>query len=132
MKSLNLIIVFLALFIFTSCSSDGEKNTIEQINVTEAQARAEKGVLFVDVRSEMEIKELAYDVKNIVHIPLGTLEDNLDKVAEDKEVILVCRSGGRSNKAATILLKNGYSKVANMEGGIMAWSKEGFPTHKGE
>ena len=54
----------------------------------------------------------------------------MDKISKDKEVILVCRSGGRSNKAATILSKKGYTKVSNMEGGIMAWSEAGFATVK--
>jgi len=129
MKNLNLVIIFLSAFILASCSSNTQ-TAVEQINVREAQARAEKGVLFVDVRTEDEVKELACDVKNIVYIPLATLEANLDKITKDKEVILVCRSGVRSNQAASLLIKNAYTKIANMEGGIMAWSEAGFATLK--
>lgn len=129
MKSLNLVVIFLLAFVVASCSSDAQ-TAVEQINVAEAQIRADKGVLFVDVRTDGEVKELAYDVKNIIHIPLATLEANLDKISKDTEIITVCRSGGRSNKAASLLIKKGYTKVANMEGGIMDWEAKGFATLK--
>jgi adenylyltransferase/sulfurtransferase len=43
---------------------------------------------------------------------------------KDSEVVVMCRSGGRSGKAVEFLEKEGFSNISNLKGGITAWSKE--------
>jgi sulfur-carrier protein adenylyltransferase/sulfurtransferase len=72
----------------------------------------------IDVREEYEYQE-----RNIggILIPLGQLEDNLDKIKRDIPSVIVCRSGVRSMHAVKILQKNNYTDVYNLKGGLIKY-----------
>lgn len=65
---------------------------------------------------------------NIINIPLTEFEERYTEIPKDKEVVIVCRSGGRSLRAAGFLVNHGYDKVVNMQHGIIRWTQKGFPT----
>ncbi len=76
----------------------------------------------IDVREEHE-----YEMANLGGelIPLGTILDSSDRISHDKPVIIYCRSGARSAAAVKELESRfGFSNLANLKGGIMAWSNE--------
>ncbi|QTC42764.1 rhodanese-like domain-containing protein [Bacillus sp. V3] len=75
----------------------------------------------IDVREEDEVA--AGMIPDAKHIPLGSIESRMDELDKSKEYIMVCRSGGRSGRAAQILENQGF-KVINMTGGMMAWEGE--------
>jgi len=102
-----------------------------EVTADEALALSKEGALLIDVREADELAEKSYDVSNIKHIPLGELETRLSEVPKDKQVVVVCRSGGRSGKAQELLQANGFKNIANMEGGMNAWSEKGLPTLTG-
>jgi len=102
-----------------------------EITIDEALALSKKGVLIIDVREPDELAEISYDVSNIKNIPLGELEARLSEVPKDKQIIVVCRSGKRSGNAYGILKQNGFTNMANMQGGVLAWQEKGFPTTAG-
>ena len=60
-------------------------------------------------------------------IPLGELSDRLDEIEDLKEVELIvhCRSGARSGRAKEYLESEGFSKVRNLIGGMLAWQAAG-------
>lgn len=101
------------------------------ITVDEAFALSKRGALIIDVREPDELKEIAYDVKDIKNIPLGELETRLTEVPKDKQVIVVCKRGGRSSKAYELLKRKGFVNISNMEGGMDAWSEKSLPTITG-
>lgn len=103
---------------------------VNEICPTTTQEWVARGALLVDVREVEEVEELAYDVPNIINIPLSEFEDRYTEVPTDKEVVVVCRGGVRSLRAAGFLINHGYNpeKVVNMEHGIIRWVKRGFPT----
>lgn len=80
----------------------------------------------LDVREHHEA-----DVFNIGAklIPLGSLPFALDELADlkDKEIVVHCRSGARSANAKAFLMQNGFTKVSNLLGGMLAW-QENFET----
>ncbi|GGM99846.1 hypothetical protein GCM10010967_37340 [Dyadobacter beijingensis] len=92
------------------------------ITVEELKERLEKGedLHFYDVREEHEYEE---DNLGAVLIPLGELPDHLDELEplKDEEIIIHCRSGARSGKAARYLESQGFSNVRNVLGGILAY-----------
>lgn len=92
------------------------------ITVEELKERLEKGedLHFYDVREEHEYEE---DNLGAVLIPLGELPDHLDELEalKDEEIIIHCRSGARSGKAARYLESQGFSNVRNVTGGILAY-----------
>lgn len=65
-----------------------------------------------------------------VLIPMQETPARLEEIPRDKEIVVYCRSGGRSQKVAEFLLSNGYERVANLTGGILKWSDDVDPTVK--
>ena len=101
--------------------------TIEN-SPTAAYKKVAEGALLIDVREKDEVVKLAFDMPNILYIPLTELEHQYMELPKDKELIIVCRGGVRSLRAALFLIENGYTKVLSMQDGILGWSKNGFPT----
>lgn len=115
----------------TDTLSANFKSPKADLTAEEAFTLSKQGALIIDVREPDELAEQAYGVKNIKNIPLGELEVRLSEVPKDKQVIVVCKRGGRSFQAFELLRNRGYENVANMEGGIDAWQEKGLPTIKG-
>jgi rhodanese-related sulfurtransferase len=104
------------------------QNLVKEICPTTTQEWIQKGALLGDVREKDEVAELSYDVPNILNIPLSEFEARYTEIPMDKDVVMVCRSGGRSLRAAGFLKNHGYSKVLNMHHGLLGWLVKGFPT----
>lgn len=84
--------------------------------------------LLLDVRNlhEWDIVNLAdYDARLI---PLGQLPQRLDEIDRTREIVVHCKSGGRSKKAQDILQDSGFTKVSNLVGGILRWADEVDPS----
>jgi len=91
-----------------------------------------ENALVLDVRTEQEYEQ--GHILDSLNIPLGLLDQNIKQLGEDRErpILVVCRSGQRSARAAGILKKHGFNHIYNLAGGLMAWEKEGLPLHKGK
>ena len=90
--------------------------------ITTAQLKTElksKDKQFVDVRTPMEFK--GNHIKQFKNIPLNTLKAEAKNLSKEKEVIVICQSGMRSNAAVKQLKKLGFSNVTNVKGGMNAW-----------
>ncbi len=103
---------------------------VNEICPSAVQAWIKKGAMLVDVREKNEVTQLAFGVPSIVNIPLSELENRYKELPQDKILIMVCRSGGRSLQAATFLLEHGYNelRVMNMKHGMIRWAQKDFPT----
>ena len=101
---------------------------VTEICPTKTQVLVKNGALLVDVRENDEVAQLAYDVPNILHIPLTQFEERFTEIPKDRDVVMVCKSGGRSLRAAGFLVYHGYNNVVNMKHGMIRWAQKGFPT----
>ena len=101
---------------------------VKEICPTTTQLWVKKGALLVDVREANEVNQLAFDVPHLLHIPLSEFEERFTEIPKDTNVVMVCKSGGRSLRAAGFLVNHGYDKVVNMQYGIIRWAQKGFPT----
>ncbi len=103
------------------------KNGIPQITATELKQRmdAGEGLFILDVREPFE-----YQIANIGGklIPMNQVPQRLDEIDRDREIVVHCKAGGRSQRVAEFLKQAGYPNVANMAGGILAWSSEVDPS----
>jgi adenylyltransferase/sulfurtransferase len=103
------------------------KNGIPQMTVKELKQKLDAGdnVLVLDVREPYE-----YQIANIGGklIPQNDVPQRLAEIDRDREVVVHCRTGGRSQRVAEFLKQSGYSNVANLAGGIHAWSDEIDPS----
>jgi len=82
----------------------------------------------LDVRTQEEYEEGF--IENSILIPVLELEERLLEIPKDKPVIVYCRSGNRSAKAADILVKNNFNPVYNMLGGITDWIERSYSVSK--
>ncbi|MEQ9186521.1 MAG: rhodanese-like domain-containing protein [Cryomorphaceae bacterium] len=100
---------------------------MKEISVQELKAKLDSGadIQVIDVR---EINEYEYCNIGAQHIPMGEIMQNLDQLSQKKEVIIHCKSGGRSSAIVNALMSRGFSNVTNLRGGILAWSAEIDPS----
>lgn len=99
------------------------KNGIPQITVKQFKQRRDAGeeIFLLDVREPYE-----YQIAQIggTLIPQNDVPNRLAEIPRDREIVVQCRSGARSQRIAEYLKQSGYANVANLAGGILAWSDE--------
>ena len=102
------------------------QNGIPQITPLELKRRLDAGenVFVLDVREPHE-----YQIVNIGAplIPLGDLPNRLNELDRDREIVIHCKTGGRSQRAAELLQKSGFKNVVNLAGGITGWATDVDP-----
>ena len=76
-----------------------------------------KGALLLDVRQPLEL--VVESVPGAINIPLGQLRARLDELPRDREILIICRSGGRAYFATRILLQNGF-RARTLSGGMLS------------
>ena len=96
-----------------------------EISVKEAAEMRDDGAFILDVREQSEWDE--FHIPGATLIPLGQLASRVDELPEDQEIVVVCRSGNRSQEGRDILLDAGFDKVTSMAGGVNEWRAEGHP-----
>lgn len=79
----------------------------------------QKDMQFVDVRTPGEYK--SRHIPGFKNIPLNEISAKASQLSKEKEVIVMCQSGMRSNQASKQLKKLGFQKVTNVKGGMSAW-----------
>ena len=99
------------------------KNGVPQLSVKDLKKRIDAGedVFILDVREPYE-----YQIAQIGGklIPQNDIPQRLAEIPRDREIVVQCRSGARSQKIAEFLKLSGYQQVVNLAGGILAWSDE--------
>jgi rhodanese-related sulfurtransferase len=120
------ILALVALVVYLIASSAGGTGTsalAREISVDEAHKMYQGGTFVLDVRTQEEWDE--YHVPNTTLIPLDQLPNRLSEVPKDKEIVVICRSGNRSQQGRDILLNAGY-KATSMAGGVKEWYAKGY------
>ena len=96
---------------------------MQQISVTELKSKmdANEDFLLLDVREPFEYQEYNIGAKLIPLI--GIMSGNTDEISEwkEKEVVVHCKSGGRSSNACMALEAQGFKNVKNLQGGMIEW-----------
>ncbi|HQR91837.1 MAG: sulfurtransferase [Bacteroidetes bacterium 24-39-8] len=107
-----------------------KQSNMVEICPTTTRVWIKRGAILVDVREKSEVAELAFDVPNLIQIPLTELEDRYLELPLDQEMVIACRAGGKSLLATSFLINHGYdpTKVVNMKHGMVRWAQKGFPT----
>jgi phage shock protein E len=95
---------------------------------TAAALREQPDVVILDVREQDEWD--AGHIPGAVFMPMGEVPARLSEIPTDKTVIVQCRSGNRSSQVTDFLVKQGFTNVHNMTGGINAWQSAGLPVEK--
>ena len=122
-KILCLLVVFLLL---SGCGNNVEKMNEDGVKLIDSKTVYNEidneDVFIIDVREDYEYE--SGHIKNSYNIPLTKIEDISEmKLSLDSKIIVYCRSGKRSNRAAELLINMGYTNVYDM-GGIDNWNYE--------
>jgi len=87
-----------------------------------AKMDAHESFCLLDVREPWEIALAS--LPGSLDIPMHEIPERLKELDADSPIIVMCKSGGRSQRAADFLASRGYRKVSNLAGGINAWSRD--------
>lgn len=98
---------------------------VPQVGIDEISAALNLGVKLLDVREDDEWA--AGHIEGAQHIPLGDVPSRMDELDPDAPLWVICHAGGRSQRAAAYLDRNGFD-VSNVSGGMLAWVQAGKPT----
>lgn len=94
---------------------------VKQISTSELKNQlTDKNKQFVDVRTPGEFK--GNHIRGFKNIPLHQLAEKSAGLSKDKEVVVICQSGMRSQKASKQLKKLGFTKITNVKRGMSGWS----------
>lgn len=96
-----------------------------QISVAQAYQKYQQGAFFLDVRTQEEWDQV--HIANSTRIPLDELHNRLSEIPNDRDIVVVCLSGHRSQEGVTILRKAGFSRAVCMTDGLTAWKAAGYP-----
>lgn len=84
------------------------------------------GTLLVDVREAWELRIAS--LPDALHVPMAEIPARLGAIDRTRDVVVMCRVGGRSLSVARYLEAQGYPSVANLTGGILAWQRDVDPS----
>ncbi len=108
------------------------KALISEVSPIQAAQMMQLGALCLDVRETGEHE--AESLNGAINIPRGVLEFRIGDhplfADKDRQLLVYCKTGGRSALATVNLQRMGYRKVASLEGGIDAWRSQRLPLHK--
>ncbi|RPI87005.1 MAG: rhodanese-like domain-containing protein [Chloroflexi bacterium] len=121
-----LIVVALVVFLILQMGRAENNSTLPRdISAGEAYQMYQNGAFVLDVRTQEEWNE--YHIPNATLIPLDQLPSRLGEVPHDRQVVVVCRSGNRSQAGRDILLNAGFKQVTSLTGGLNEWRSNGYP-----
>ena len=126
-----IIVLAGALFVVLSYNNNTSSETAlgslpMEINVDEAYQMVEDGAFLLDVRTQEEWDDSHAPQATL--IPLDELASRVSEVPMDQDVVVICRSGNRSQVGRDTLLAAGFSSVTSVAGGMNDWTAAGYPT----
>jgi len=106
--------------------------TMNEIKPKTALEMIGQDAYFIDVREKDEVDLLWFDVPNVQLIPFSTFDENYLLIPKDKNIIIACHLGIRSQRVAQFLEIQGWNgeKLFSLEGGIDAWNVDNLPIKK--
>jgi len=128
----NFVYVFLAIIVIFVIVTKFNNRGIKHMNVENAQELVKDSmVTILDVRSPEEFAQGHLQKARL--IPVGEIADRIGELSslKDKKILVYCHAGNRSAAASRILMKNGFTSVENLDGGITAWTARGNKIVKG-
>lgn len=111
-----IILVIVVFFVWRMKPTKG----VQTVSSTDVKPiTKDKTKQFVDVRTPAEYK--GNHVKEFTNIPLNDLGKRIGELDKDKETYVICQSGMRSARAASMLKKQGFTNIYNVKGGMSTW-----------
>ena len=121
----NLLVINLLFVLIASCGAKQiNDEVITTVDVKKAKELLKEDIQLVDVRTPGEYEEGHIDNALNIDVTDDAFVKNIEQLDKEKPVMVYCRSGHRSARAAEILKEKGFKKIYNLDGGFMAWESE--------
>ncbi|MEY4512609.1 MAG: hypothetical protein RLZZ450_4731 [Pseudomonadota bacterium] len=104
---------------------------VPELTAQAVERLGSSGALLVDVREQDEYRGELGHLRGSVLVPLSTLQAAARSWPTDRPIVAICRSGGRSGKAALQLAAAGFKRVASLQGGMLEWNAHKGPVERG-
>ena len=117
-------VVALIVYLLVVTSSGAGGGLPSTISVDEAYSMYQEGAFVLDVRTVEEWNE--YHAPGTTLIPLDQLATRVDELPKNQPIVVICRSGNRSQQGRDILLQAGFD-ATSVTGGLNAWRSSGYP-----
>ena len=112
--------IFFLLIVLLSFNLSAQ---VKNISINEIPEDLKKRAVLVDVRTPEEYAEGHLPEAVNININSEDFIDKISRIRKNKNVLLYCRSGRRSARAASVMDSIGYSRIYNLEGGYVAWEE---------
>ena len=126
---LLLVAVVAGIWLLTRPDASPTTGLPKEVSVDETFKLREEGAFMLDVREVSEWNE--FHMPEATLIPLGELPNRLNEVPQDQKIVVVCRSGNRSQTGRDTLLRAGFTNVTSMAGGMNDWRGKSYPVVTG-
>lgn len=124
------LLIIVGVVLIKQISSPELPSLPAEINGSQTSKMQDAGALILDVREPSEWAQ--GHIEGAVLIPLGELASRVNELPQNRDIIVVCRSGNRSAKGRDLLLSAGFQRVTSMTGGMNQWVAEGYPVITGQ
>jgi glyoxylase-like metal-dependent hydrolase (beta-lactamase superfamily II)/rhodanese-related sulfurtransferase len=113
------------------CNGQAEPTQIDA-HLLRGRLDAKENLLLLDVREHAELSEELGHIAGITHIPVGLVVQRLLELKPhaEREIVVICKMGGRARSAAKILQSEGFPSVRVLSGGMIAWNNAGLPVQR--
>ncbi len=125
-------IILPLLFLSIGCTQSQQSANSITPEQLKQKIDSHENMILIDVRTQQEYAGELGHIDGTVLLPVQDIASWISNYQndKDKEIIMICRSGNRSGRATQYFLEHGFTDVYNMEGGMIAWNKAGYPIEK--
>ena len=124
----KVIAVLVSALLLAGCSTS---SSAIDLSVSEFSTKvAELGIITLDVRTPGEFNEGHIDGAQLINFQSGNFENEISSLDKNQTYAVYCRSGNRSGQAVKVMSEAGFSKLYNLDGGVIDWASAGLPLVK--
>ena len=120
----KLLVFVISLAILAGCTKHFNNKSAEEFK---SIIDSDQDITILDVRTPEEFAQNHLQDAINLNVHASNFNDEIDKLDKSNPILVYCKSGARSSKAAEILVNNGFSEVYNLEGGILQWELKDLP-----
>lgn len=121
----KVIAILASVLLLAGCSTS---SSAVDLSVSEFSSKVtEAGVIILDVRTPGEFNEGHIEGAILVDFQSGNFENEIASLDKSKTYAVYCRSGNRSGQAVKVMSEAGFTKLYNLDGGVIDWANAGLP-----
>ena len=121
----KVIAILASALLLAGCSTS---STATDLSVSEFSTKVtEPGVITLDVRTPGEFSEGHIEGALLVDFQSGNFENEIASLDKNQTYAVYCRSGNRSGQAVKVMSEAGFTKLYNLDGGVIDWANTGLP-----